>query len=248
MNKQEKYELIEAFLDDHETVEEREQVEQAMKDDPGLKAEIELHRQLADVTKGEKFHDLRDILKETDANWQMSGGSSGGRVIKMSFMKMAIAACVVVLLGVAVWLNFSSPSTSELFASNFEPYDMVLTQRSIGGENSEALNGAIANYAQGNYEEAEKQFQQLAAINTEQPILRMYECISALALGRNQSSIECFNLLLDIPNLSEQARWYLGLAYLQSDDIINARETLSVIKVGEYQYQAAQNILEEIKG
>lgn len=246
MNKQEKYELIEAFLDDHETVEERERVEKTMKDDPTLQAEIELHRQLADVTRGEKFHELRAALKETDTNWQMSGGSSGGRVIKMSFMKMAIAACVVVLLGVAVWLNFSSPSATDLFASNFEPYDMVLTQRSMGEDISVDLDEAIINYIQGNYTEAELQFQQLAIINPDQPILKMYECISALAQGRSESSIACFNGLLGVPNLSEQARWYLGLAFLQSGDMDMARETLEKISEGTYQYKEAQDILNEI--
>ena len=244
MKKQETYEQIEAYLAGFMSSQEKADFEKALEGDDRLKNEVEFHRELAEATKGENFHKLRDVLQKTDASWTGEKGHSGGRVISMSFMKMAIAASVVVLMGVALWFNITSSTDGpELFAAHFEPYDMVITQRSLEGPKDQVLETAINNYDDGNYQESEKQFSNLAEINPDEPIMRIYECISSLATGNSKSSIDCFDNLLNIPALAEQSRWYLGLAYLQDGNGKKAAEVLSQIGEKEYKYAEAKEIL-----
>lgn len=250
MEKEKKYNLIEQFLDGSISEKERADFEKEIQNSDELKAEIQLHRELAEVTGGAKFNELRDILKHTDANWQEAGESkSSGRVVRFSFIKKVAAAAAIVLFSVLAWNSFNTnPATSqELFASNFEPYKMVLSQRSTK-ENSELLNEAISNYSIGDFAKAEEQFAELAAANSAnlQPIMKMYQGVSALAVGHYETAILNLKTLLNEPQYQQQATWYLGLAYLGKNDSAKAKKRLEEIKSGQFKFQDAQKILLEL--
>lgn len=241
------YEQIEAFLAGKLAGEELQAFQEAMKADIDLQKEVSLHQQLAEATGGEHFHAFRAALKETDASWEAEKGDLlKGKVRKLSYWQLGLIAAGVVMLYAMLWLIFQNQpkSSRDLFATHFQPYEMVLSQRSAPTDQSAALEAAIAAYAKEAYAESEKQFQQLAEAYPDEPIYQLYACVSALADDRSETAINCFTKLQSTPNLAEQAQWYLGLSYLQQNDREAAKAAFNEIKQGAYQFEAAQEILE----
>lgn len=249
MNEESTYEQIEAFLAGELRGEALQAFEERLSADADFRQEVELHRQLADATGGEQFHAFRAVLKETDAAWQPNQNKAqGGKVRILSNWQLGLIAAGFILLFSMIWLllNPQAPSPEDLFATHFQPYEMVLTQRSTQADRPEALDAAIAAYANEQYDEAEKLFQQLAESAPDQPIYQLYACVSALAENRNEAAISCFEKLHANPKLTEQAQWYLGLAHLQRNDPEAAKAAFLEIREGTYQFDAAQEILEAL--
>lgn len=253
MKKENKYNLIEQYLAGNLSEQERSDFEKEIRKSDDLRAEIQLHREIAEVTAGEKFNELRDVLKNTDANWKTDSSiRPGGKIVTFKMIIRAIAATAVLLLGTMFWYvsSVSSISSDRLFSSNFEPYEMVLTQRS-GGANSETENKwdyAISKYAAGDFEEAKNQFALLGKQEQEKhlPLLKLYEGVSALAVGESDPAINAFQPLLSEPLLKEQARWYLGLTYLQKGDTENAKINFQEIQKGAYKFKESQKIISRL--
>lgn len=249
MEQQAKYEQIEAFLAGNLSGQELIDFEREMREDDDLRTEVELHRQLAAAVGGEQFHEFRAVLKQTDAEWKTQPTAGfGGRVRSLSYWNVSLIAAAIVLLGAMIWLiSKPDPKTADmLFAAHFQPYEMVLTQRSTTIDRPVELNAAIAAYAEADYTAAETQFLQLAQAAPEEHLYQLYACVSSLAAGKNEAAIVCFTQLRAIPNLAEQAQWYLGLSYLQKGDNAAAKASLEGIKPGGYQFDAAETILDEL--
>lgn len=249
MNEEMKYDMIEDYLNGRMNEESLVSFENELKNDPLLRREVELHRELARSLKGEKFDKLRTTLKEVDAKWSSeSSQQNRGKVIRMFPIVRTIAAAVSLLAVVSLWFWFANSSTEpqDLFAQTFEPYEMVLSQRSMEAAQYNGLETAIAAYADEDYYTANTLFQGLFKLNPQQPIFNLYACVSRLAYDSTGATISCFQELQTIKRLSEQATWYLALAHLKNLDIEKARATLLSIEKGQFMYLKAQSLLKEL--
>lgn len=247
-----KYDLIERYLSKELSGEELQNFEEKISNDDELKMEINLHQQLAETLKGDDIHDFRNKIKSVDSQWERPGEKqNGGQVFRLNFRKvMAIAAGVALLIfaGQYLFSEGQSSSPEQLFANHYEPYQMVLNQRSIDDEeNSNTLiNHAVQAYANGNYGEAAETFNRLLEPNPDNVAFKFYEAISHLSDNKPTTAIPIFESLVSQSGhlFEEQSRWYLALAYLKNGEKEKAVSSFNQIQEGEFKFGEKKEILE----
>lgn len=262
MNAAEKYDRIERYLDGTLDGEALLDFEKKLNTDSALKQELELHRQIAETLKGEKVHELRGVLKNVDQQWKIQiqtqtqtktqtktqTQTKTAKIFNIRRVMMVAASILLIVFMAQYWFSNNSMTNQQLFANHFEPYQMILNQRTQApadpavGEN---INEAVTAYLNKDYEAASTAFQQLENNSPDAIAFRFYSAISELALGHSNKTItELEEILKDAPPiLIEQCNWYLALAYLQEGNRGKAKSILEGIKSGGYQYEEAREIL-----
>ena len=253
MNEEDTYERIEKYLNGALSSEEKKAFENELNNNNLLKEEVDLHREVAETLKGEKIHEFRNVLKKVDSEWTTSQPKKNN-VFSIRVKKMAALAATILLLVIASYpfiFQGVDNSNEALFADNFEPYKMILNQRSISDNDAETalLNEAIIAYDNKNYKEASTAFQELQSNNIDLIALRFYTGLSELGEGNSDNSINIFKEILDTPDhlFVEQSRWYLALAYLQKGDRDAAKLELDKIKKGQFKHKEAKIMLNATK-
>ena len=253
MNAEEKYDLIERYLDQQMTEVEKADFEKLLEKDAELKEELGLHQQITTSLKGEKIHEFRHVLKETDQNWKSVEAVPNTKVKKINFRRVIAIAATVLLLIMAYQFFFvggGQRSNDQLFADNFQPYQMLLSQRDISKEDiNTLLEKAISTYTKGDFQNASLAFQQLAENDPEDISYSFYQAVSELGAKNSDEAIALFNGILAAGEHSfvEQSRWYLALAYMQKGDTMKAEKVLKEIRSGQFKYAEAKQLLEKLK-
>ena len=247
MNDEATYQLIEQYLAGELSDAERNAFEQRLKEDKVLAAETELHHRLHESLAGEKIHELRAVLQEVDEEWDRS---SKVRNLFPARWLYAAAAVILVLVASVLYINRTRHlSPEELFAQSFEPYQMVLNQRSFK-EDEDILNAAINAYERGDYDVAVEKFSELKSVDSLGVAPKFYTAISWLALQQPEKAIDLLSSIAtqDKHLLSEQARWYLVMAYLASGDKTSAQRILGDMLGNERHFKQEEvgKLLEEL--
>ncbi|MEO1514752.1 MAG: hypothetical protein AAFV95_07060 [Bacteroidota bacterium] len=250
MSKQQEYEQIERYLDKQMSVEERARFEARLAQEEALRQEVQLQRELAEVLAGEEVHELRTRIKEVDEVWKASSGrpSKPSRSIFSIRSIIGIAALLAIGIFTYTFLQPGTKDASELYAQHYEPYQLLLEDRSTspGQPNAQDLQQAIRAYQQANYPEAARLFAALQQQAPDNPTYAFYAALCALSTGQSQQAIDELSRLQSGDHLLvEQSRWYLALAHLQAENVTAAKAVLSQIENGQYKYQQAQRLLKE---
>lgn len=248
MNVEEKFTLIEKYLAEELQGEALKKFEAQLQTDEQLNEELTLHRQLADTLKGEKVHELRNVLKDVDKNWEDSSKKDSAKIVNFNFKRvLAIAATIALFVISYQWFSNQELSSEEIYATHFEPYPMLLNQRSIDETttDSEIYNNAISFYAKGENADALAAFDKLLDSQPDNITFQFYKANIHLSSMDATSAIPIFQKILtsENPNFIEQTRWYLALAHLQNDDKENAKVLLQEIKEGQFKFGKAKSIL-----
>jgi len=258
MNDDVKYERIEQYLAGEMTGEDLIAFEHQLATDDSLRAELDLHRQVAETLKGAAIHEFRGTINEVNDQWQApkrKKNEGGFSLINLRWGAVAAAAIVILLVAYQIFMPGSTVTNQTLFADNFEPYKMVLTQRSLvpNPETAylkESISEAIAAYEDEDYAKASSLFQMLEEKSPHTKLTySFYAAITELALDHPQKAIPVFKKIIEEDDslLVEQSQWYLGLAYLQSKDVESAKNTLKSIAPNAYKYKEAQKIVKAIQ-
>lgn len=235
--KAEHMELFDAYLQKKLSAEERLNFENRLSSDPGFAAEFEAFQLFEqDITDAEVTA-FKDQLKQWDKS-QEEKIVKKGRVITMKMI--GLAASVAVILIVSILYFTSTPNHQELVAANFEPYDNILTVR---GE-KEDLDEGLIQYELGEYKTAISIFKAYPNnINAQ-----FYLGEAELALNNYKNAIHVFDDVLKTDGIfNEIATYHLALAYIGNDEISQAKETLSNIKIDSDYYSIAQDLLAELE-
>lgn len=163
------------------------------------------------------------------------------------FLAIAAAVIVLVVSSVLIWnvLQSESPSSSELFAANYEPY--TIGQRSGNDDLTEVEKAAFENYADGNYKTAILNFQILVTQNPTNETYLLGLGSAYLSTQQTINAIKIFDLINDSSINYQAAQWYLALAYLQNDEVETAKKTLEALAQGERTYAIkAKELLKQL--
>lgn len=183
--------------------------------------------------------DLKSIHEEYIAETESEEQEEEGQKTAWMWWTAAVAAIALLIAVFSGVLNDKSPE----FEDYFKPYPDLLSMR--GNEGS--MSAAMRFYTLRDYEAAIKEFNKLVADSISHEVL-FYQAIAALAIERYPLAETNFEKLLtaDDNQYWQQTKWFLGLTYWQSGKIEEARELLAKIGVDEDQYEAAQELLEEL--
>ena len=248
---EEKYTAIEKYLADEMQGKELDNFEKKLSADSDLQEELNLHRQVAETLKGEKIHDLRNVLQVVDKDWKVETKENTTKIIPFNFRRLLTIAAAIALLivGYQLFTN-NNLSSEELYTTNFETYPMLLNQRSAdeNGSDLEIYNNAITFYAKGQNTEALAAFEKLIQTQPENITYQFYQSNLLLAEKKSTTAIPIFQKILDgnYPLFEEQARWYLALGFLQNDETENAKALLEKIQARQFKFKEASEILEQL--
>ncbi|MFK7922445.1 MAG: anti-sigma factor [Bacteroidia bacterium] len=244
MDKEALYQQIESFLDGNLSTEEQLAFEKQLATDIDLEKEVKLHQALQESFADPKTDAFTAQLKELGI--QYSTGPQKNQTIKWYWM--AAAASILLF---AAWFVFQSllvNSSQDLFADNYQPYPLSGNLRSDTQPKFEDYQLGLEAYQAKKYTEALNAFEK--DIRPSPPLIQLLRSICMIEINNAQGAIPILDTLSHNQNhiYQNEAKWYLALAYLATDQPEKSQillKELSVLrsKVGEQ----AKNILEELE-
>lgn len=202
---------IDAYLLGQLSPEERKAFEEAMNQHETLRQQVDEHRLLIEGIEQAGNERVKARFQ------QLERSKPYRRNIRF---RMAVAASLIVLVvaGIFLFNALNRTDAQQIFASHFDPYP-VIEQGTIRGTNdgSELVQGLQA-YEQGQYATAIDLLVPFQSANPHQTIVQFYLGLSYLANNQAERAVVVLRPLADNSDfaLSEQATWYLGLAYLKT--------------------------------
>jgi tetratricopeptide (TPR) repeat protein len=220
--------------------------EKNLESDPQFREEFDFNRELLEsmrihykATLKEKLHNL-----EGASVLHKQSSIKSTKIFRIAGMAAAIALAIT--LGYGLLFNPTDPQAT--FEQYYSPYYNVLdgAERSIENESGDL---AMRLYDQQRYEEAVKVFDTALTKDPDNINLQFYKALSLMSIGQADSAIVQLKQVLENTQdpWYEPARWYLGLAYLQSGDVSQAKGIFTAIMASDDSYsERAGELLETL--
>lgn len=240
--------LIDRYLLNILSPEEKKAFELRLENEKALVEELNQQRKIINEIEGFGRIELKSKLKEIHNEVSINSSKPNTKIRKIIYSIAAAAIFIGVLSTCWLWTS-QAPTNSELYALNFEPYELSLNQRSEGDitlKNIESL------YVDGSYYEVIPLFKNAldeSTLKSSQILLGLG--ISYLQTKQSTQAIEQFNAILANKdfNYEDEAQWYLGLSYLKLDEINKAKDHLNILASDSSKdhHEAAKVLISQIK-
>jgi tetratricopeptide (TPR) repeat protein len=158
-----------------------------------------------------------------------------------------VAASLILLLGITGIISRQSGDIYQKFYTRYEATGIV---RSANTSANQTLTQALQKFENQDYKAALDLFSEIIAKDQNNMVGHFYAGVSLQETGKYQNAIEEYQtVIIDKDNLfTEQAEWYIGLCYLQTNEDKKAYKQFKKIAKNEGFYQhKAQAILNKIK-
>jgi tetratricopeptide (TPR) repeat protein len=160
------------------------------------------------------------------------------------------AASLTVILVVSYFFLFS-PDTrdaQQLFSAYYKPYYNVIDDYKRGGNATPSETEAFRLYEQKEYESAINAFEKGLSEDPENIPLLFYGGLSYLAADEMDKAISMLDRVVTSKHtLKEAAEWYLALAYLKNNDLLQSKKIVEDIAGHEGAYKdKATSLLQEL--
>jgi len=175
------------------------------------------------------------------------------RAIRMPLSKLAIAsiaASLALILSIGGWILRQTSSDGEIYSEFYQPYQSTGIIRSGNTTMDNTLTEALQKFNAQEYESALALFRQVVAYDSKNPVVHFYSGASYQETGRFNKAIEEYEIVVkDRDNLFvEQAEWYIGLCYLQTQERRKAyRQLQRISKSNSYYSKKAEAIIRRLK-
>jgi tetratricopeptide (TPR) repeat protein len=253
MNKLQKLEQIELYLEGKLAGHELEEFEEELRTDQDLLNELENYKKAVEGIRILSRNQMKTKLKSI--HHEVIG--SNVRIANPSFKLIKIAAVIIGVLILTLpslyfFMHSQKTKTERLFEENFSPYINITTQRGEIMSKDEMLqNTAMYYYNNREFDKALVNFDELikTQVNPD-PTLWFYYAITCLAAAQDEKAIRIFTKLTSDKNylLFEQSQWYLALSYMKAKDKQKAIGVLKKISSQNGHYSIkAENLLTELK-
>lgn len=237
--------LMEKYFDSELSVEEMEIFSLRLKNDAIFKSLIEREKIIIGAIRNQGLLDNLHYLKSVEEKIQ--GNHAHPSFARIQTWYYYAAAAVVLLLVTVKVLLPSQQTSDQLFAEYFTPYQNAFEPMTRGSDLATVRTEAFQAYEQKDYESAAKGFTELLKEQNEPGTLFLLGNAN-LKLGHASAARENFiKLINDFDDLDLQAKWYLALSYLKSDDRENARKVLKELGETENSYASkAKELLKKL--
>ncbi|WP_158964051.1 hypothetical protein [Myroides fluvii] len=232
--------LIDKFVQNKVTAEEKALLKRQVEEDQKIKEEVVFQLSLAQAIKKDQRNKLKERLKQLDQ--QKSIHNKKG-------VWFRIAAVLVVGLGIAYWIN-TPENYDKTYKTYFEVYPNVVAPTVRYTETTvRKIDQAFNAYDSRDYHVATELFYSLCQEdNTE--VSCFYYAMSLLADNQIEKAIEVLETTSwqNKGNYEGQINWYLALAHLKLQNIARAQYYLTkTIELQSSKAKEAQVLLKQIK-
>lgn len=236
--------FIERYLDGSMQNAEKKWFEAELGGNPGLQKELDLRKKVNKHTANKEAIAFRQTLMNAEARHRQAAGSAGRRTKKL-VRYAALFAGLMLLGSVSFYLVRDSGSTD--YAQKYSPeYTPLSASRSLPADMDEIYIRATGLYQAGDYSEAIKWFNMIVDKDMQ---VEYMKGTSHMKIEQYNEAIGSFNRVVkDNDNLFlEDAKFYLGICYLQTGQDIKARPYLeSISKADNRHSRDARKLLRKI--
>lgn len=245
-------ELIESYLEEGLDEKGIALLQAKVKAEPGIAAEISFRKELEMAISEEDVLELESkLIEERKKGWANQNNSQQEiKVVPIISKYRALAAGLAVLVVCTLVFFLKNQDPKNLYEAYYQPYPMYLTTRSVISTD-ETLNQAIGAYEQENYESAWSLFLNILVDDPDDMGVMFYTAMSALQIERYPDAVAGLKKVVKQGEniYAVPAEWYLGLVYIKTGDIRNARKVLEIIVEKETDFsEDAKSLLESIGG
>jgi hypothetical protein len=241
---------LESYINSELSDEELASFETELTSNKKLQEEIELIKNI-DLALNETDvmqlrSNLQGIAGEIASNKQTER-SFAGRFKAKRIVLSTVAASLILLLGITGIISRQSGDIYQKFYTRYEATGIV---RSANTSANQTLTQALQKFENQDYKAALDLFSEIIAKDQNNMVGHFYAGVSLQETGKYQNAIEEYQtVIIDKDNLfTEQAEWYIGLCYLQTNEDKKAYKQFKKIAKNEGFYQhKAQAILNKIK-
>jgi len=168
-----------------------------------------------------------EIRADRTSDNRKKGGLSKSLITR--YTSLAAAAVIASVFLIRSLLPSDDPQT--MFSKYYEPFNAVSTiTRSTGAGESESFSRAITSYKSGEYRAAATGFSETMLNGTDSYSAGFFLGITEIELGNYNKAIDLLNGVVNRKSeFTKEATWYLGLAYLQSENKIKASECFEIL-------------------
>lgn len=246
-------EEIENYIHNELSEEEIARFEAELTSNQELTREVELIRNIDLALKEKDIMQLRSNLQEIAgdvASERQTEQSLAGRFrSRKTFILSTVAASLILLIGVTGLLSRQA-SDGEIYQKFYNRYETSGIVRSANTATDQTLTSALQKFENQDYEAALSLFNEVIARDQNNMVGHFYSGVSLQETGKYQNAIKEYETVItDRDNLfTEQAQWYVGLCYLQTNESRKAYKQFKKIAKNEGFYQLkAQAILRKMK-
>lgn len=217
-----------------------------------LLSEIDLIRNVDQALMENDVVQLRHKLQEISVEIASRKRTERSFVARIKVRKVvfsSVAASLILLLGLTGILS-SRSSEGELYEKFYSAYQTTGISRSSGVSSNQSLTLALQKFDSQDYEAALRLLQDVISRDEGNMVGHFYSGVSFQETGKYQNAIrEYETVIIDKDNLFvEQANWYIGLCYLQTNENKKAYRQFKRIAQHDGFYQLkAQAILRKMK-
>jgi tetratricopeptide (TPR) repeat protein len=218
----------------------------------GLAEEIELVRNVDMAIAENDVMSLRNSLQDiagSIAAEKQTQQSVFNRFIARKVIISSVAASLILLLGITGLLTRQA-SEDKLYQKFYAAYQTTGINRSAGSVTNQNMVVALQKFDNQDYENAIELFQKIIAQNPNDPAASFYAGAALQEIGKYPTAINRYLAVIeDKDNMFfEQAQWYIGLCYLQTNETKKAYKHFKKIAENQGFYQdKAQAIIRKMK-
>ncbi len=214
-----------------------------LKKDPELRKEIENRKVILGML--DAFGDL-EMMEQISAVHQKEMTQS--RKTRRLPILWSTAAAIALAIGLCIWLWPKTNTPAQLFAANYEAYELSFAARSK--ENSAQLAKANQFYQAGDFAAALPLLQKIADAQEASPKIDLAIAIAQIETGQYQTALSYFNAIKnkDFDLYRDHAFWYAALLQLKQGNIDAAKKDLQQLTKQSKNpfYRQAKSLLSQL--
>lgn len=195
-----------------------------------LRTEVKLRKQTDEVLKKQNILSLRNKLLEIDKGRKVRVTSEKKK--KPVFLKYAAAVAVMILIGSITLISEKDLSNDEIIEGYYKPYNPPATNRSGSFETNAVFTLALDYYNIHDYKNAAIYFSKVLEMEPGNMQSSFLKGVSNFEEKKYPDAEQSFvSVINDNNNLFiENAKWYLALCYVKTNEKEKAVKQLEIIK------------------
>lgn len=222
-----KFELIESYLDGEMTIKDQLAFEDLLRKDKELYLEFILRKNINEATEE------NDIVRLKETLGTITSQPLNKKSIFINPYVIATAAVLIIFIVVSsIFLSNRSLNSNELYNQYYTKYPSIINSRSTAESEKEQLLIDIFKYYDNNdYQNAISNIRENLKTNDDNNLLKFYLSISLMEQDEFKLSEQYLKQLVKNRNhiFWEQSHWYLALNYIKQNNNTEAIQILKVI-------------------
>lgn len=224
---------------------EKQELERKLEQSNAFKETFELVGTLSNTLVREEANVLKQLLQKEEEQYKLQTFPQKNATWSRLYWWFIAIGILLGILFLWKFLQPKAPVSEVIYAQYFEPYPNTLVLEDRNSSVTNTTQQAFIAYEKGKFKEAALLFERLSTSNTSDVLF--YEAIALLSIQEPKKSITKLQTVLNNPDsrYSEQAKWYLALAFIANNEQEQAIPLLKAIQksTSSYKQREAEKIL-----